>query len=102
MKIETTDLGELGLHPSPAVRGALETGQIAGLPVLRAVSEVPEPVDRWGAEVRSANVAAWRAGLAPLSAPPQVLASLDQLARPGTLAVVTGQQPVSSSARSIR
>lgn len=94
-RLEHLPADVLGL--SPLARAALAQGpRFALLAVARAPREVPRPEERppWQARTqREALVRRIAAGLAPLEPPGRVHSSLQALAREGTFAIVSGQQP---------
>ncbi|MCA9000572.1 MAG: bacillithiol biosynthesis BshC [Planctomycetes bacterium] len=79
--------------PSETARIALLEGQIHGLRVARKVQEIDPVEDLWPSDFRQALATSIEGGLSPLGIPDGVGQSLEALAQPGTLAVVTGQQP---------
>ncbi len=82
------------LDPSPIARAAL-SGKLPAslLAVPRSVAAFPTPEDRMEPEARAEIASALEAGLAPLEPHVAVPDAARALARPGTFAVVTGQQP---------
>jgi bacillithiol biosynthesis cysteine-adding enzyme BshC len=82
------------LDPGP-VALAVQAGRLAlpGLVLPRAPLEVPIPEERFDPDQRAELSAALERALARRAPPVAVLDSVRALARPGTLAVVTGQQP---------
>jgi bacillithiol biosynthesis cysteine-adding enzyme BshC len=80
-------------------RSALATSALSGrLPrelvhVPRSIAELARPADRWDADDREALAAAIARELGTLGPHVAVVDALRALERPGTFAVVTGQQP---------
>jgi bacillithiol biosynthesis cysteine-adding enzyme BshC len=74
-------------------RAALAHARVNGLPVPRRAADIARPRDRLDVGERELLARAIRAGLEPLEPPQRVRTSLNVLARAGSFAVVTGQQP---------
>ena len=82
------------LSPSDLARRVISGAlQLDGLPLPRCLSDIPRPAERRDEEARAALAESLEEGLAPLAPPVAVLDSVRALAKPGTWAVVTGQQP---------
>ncbi|MGK0220112.1 MAG: hypothetical protein ACI9HE_003619, partial [Planctomycetota bacterium] len=82
---------------SDIARAALAKGQVNGVPVARTLSEVPRPKDMHPEPLRQELAQALRTGLeevfGPDGLPGRASTSLEVLAREGSFAVLTGQQP---------
>ena len=93
MQIEVKDLGPTWLNLSAQAQKALGEKSIAGVPVLTQLEDAQKPEDVWSQAEREKLSSALAAGLGPNAKRPATQNALADLAKPGTLAVVTGQQP---------
>ncbi len=80
------ELSELAAH-------AIEHGEVHGLSVISALNDLNPVEDVWDAPHRSALSESIKRDLRGLHLPDAAHSSLAALAEPGTLAIVTGQQP---------
>ena len=84
------DIAELSPLAHAALSGDLS---VPGVRVARSSAEVKQPADRFEPEARANLSKRLEEAVSSVSPPVAVLDSLRALARPGTCAVVTGQQP---------
>ncbi|MCP5021185.1 MAG: bacillithiol biosynthesis BshC [bacterium] len=93
MKIQVEEI----LQGLPAIsdlsRHALEHGEVHDLVVARTRGDLQIPTDRWSSEQREFLASSIQSGLNGLDLPDSAQDSLNALAKPGTFAIITGQQP---------
>ncbi|HPF12957.1 MAG TPA: bacillithiol biosynthesis BshC [Planctomycetota bacterium] len=93
MKILVEDLGPEWLAPSDSVRAALAKGQMGSLRLLTSLDGAEPSSDSWDRAHRTTCAEALRVGLSGHVLPTALDSALTALAEPGTLAIITGQQP---------
>lgn len=93
MKVSIEDFGVDSLGLSPDLLAALAEGSHHGLPLWTECPAKGTREDVWSTEQRQDLVQRIGQGLAHVQPPAGVQRSLEELAQPGTLAVITGQQP---------
>ena len=95
MQIQIQDLGPEWLNLTPDKAEALRTKSMAGVPVLTDLADAQPCADVWSTELRTEVSKAIAKGLGSevLKAQGKTSAALQTLIQPGSLAVITGQQP---------
>ncbi|MBL4770139.1 MAG: bacillithiol biosynthesis BshC, partial [Planctomycetes bacterium] len=93
MKIQVEELSADSSTLSELSQHALSQGEVHGLPIIRGLEELSQGDDRWSQNHRFNLTQSIQRGLDGIELPNAAKISLDNLAQPGTLAIVTGQQP---------